>query len=175
MLARTAAVKQVLTNNGLSSLPLWDTESGWGDWKDGVHSFTEQTAAGFVARSEILIWAAGVARLYWYSWDNTAWIRLSLTQPDNATITPAGRAFQTVQEWMVGSRFHDCRKSPDDLWTCTLTRGGRPAWIVWAPEGERPYTPPGSWHAAIQVPLSGAPSQLTSRTLTVGPSPVLLY
>jgi hypothetical protein len=100
---------------------------------------------------------------------------LSLTEPDDATATPAAHAYLTMETWMEGSRFHDCRKSRDDLWTCALTRQGRPAWIVWAPDGQRNFVPPDTWHATTQVPLAGAPAQLASKTITVGPSPVLLY
>ena len=175
VVAKAAAVKQVLADNGLSSLPVWNTESGWGDWKDGVHTFTPELASSFVARSNLLVWVSGISRFYWYAWDNTPWIKLSLTQPDDATETPAAQAYVNMESWMGGSRFHDCRRSHDALWTCALTRQGHPAWIVWAPGGQRSFATPDSWHAATRVSLSGTTSQLTSNTITVGPSPVLIY
>ncbi len=175
VVAKAAQVKQVLVSNGLSSLPIWNTESGWGDWKDGVNTFTPELAAAFVARANILVWVCGISRFYWYSWDNHSWVKLFLTEPDSTTETPAAQAYRTVEGWMAGNRFHDCRRSSDNFWTCTLTHESRPARIVWAPAGDRSYTPPASWHVSTEIPLSGTPMPLTGKSLTVGIAPVLLY
>jgi hypothetical protein len=170
-----AKVKQVLASNRIASLPIWNTESGWGDWKDGVNSFTPESAAAIVARANILLWVSGVSRFYWYAWDNHAWVKLDLTAQDNATETPAAQAYRTVEGWMLGNRFQGCQQSANNTWTCTLTRAGHPAWIVWAPSGDTDYTPPPSWKITYGVPLSGPPLRLHDKTITIGQSPMLIY
>jgi hypothetical protein len=170
-----AKVKQVLASDGLGSLPIWNTESGWGDWKDGINTFTPDSAAAIVARANILLWASGVSRFYWYAWDNHAWVKLDLTEKDNTTETPAAQAYRTVEGWMLGNRFQGCQHSPNDIWTCTVNRSGHMERIVWAPSGDVVFTPPPSWKVTSKSTLAGQPSRLSSQTITIGPSPILLY
>ena len=169
-----AKVKQVLAANGLGSMPIWNTESGWGDWKDGVNTFTPELAQAFVARTNILLWASGVSRFYWYAWDNHTWVRLEMTEKDNTTEKPAAQAYRTVEGWMLGNTFQGCQRTPDNVWTCTLKRGGRPARIVWAPGGETEFNLLPEWKVTSEQDLSGKIAQMTGKKITIGVSPVLL-
>lgn len=173
--AMVAKVKQTLAANGLGSMPIWDTESGWGDWKDGVNTFTPESAAAIVARANILLWVSGVSRFYWYAWDNHGWVKLEMTEKDNITEKPAAQAYRTVEGWMRGSTFQECQQSPTDIWTCTLTRNGRPARIVWAPEGNADFALSPAWRVNSEQDLSGRSSRVNQKKITVGISPILLY
>jgi hypothetical protein len=94
--------------------------------------------AATLARALVLIRAAGVARFYWYAWDND---EMGLADRDG--VRPAGRALAEVQRWLVGATLDGCRRAPDDTWTCELHRAGRAQWIVWNPGGHGSLLPPG--------------------------------
>ncbi|MGC2720531.1 MAG: glycosyl hydrolase, partial [Candidatus Acidiferrales bacterium] len=73
-------VKSIMNQNGIGNKPLWNTEAGWYAPKPFP---SQELAAGYVARSYVLNWLAGVSRFYWYCWDNHNWTTLELTMPDN--------------------------------------------------------------------------------------------
>ena len=168
-------MKQVLAKNGVASMPLWNTESGWGDWKDGVNTFTPDQAGAFVARAHLVFWVSGVSRFYWYAWDNHEWVKLVMTEKDSTTETPAAQAYREIETWMVGNRFQGCQQATPAVWSCSLTRAGRPASIVWAPSGPTTYTLPSSQPATTSMSLAGTTSPVSGKTVSVGPSPVLFY
>jgi Cellulase (glycosyl hydrolase family 5) len=88
--------RAVMVKYGLASKPLWNTEGGWGS---GVSDPNLQAA--FIARYFILSWSRGVARTYWYAWDNQQLGTLYTTSGTNPTL--AAIAYQQVYNWMVGA------------------------------------------------------------------------
>ena len=100
MAALIQQVKSIMNQNGVGNKPLWNTEAGWYAPKPFP---SQELAAGYVARAYVVNWVAGVSRFYWYCWDNHNWTTLELTMPDNTTLRPAGKAFATIQQWMVGA------------------------------------------------------------------------
>jgi hypothetical protein len=161
-------VRQIMTANGAGRKPLWNTETGW---LEPSHFDSDEAAAGVLARSYILAWAAGVERYYWYAWDNRK-VALKTTREDNSTSTSAGQAFAVIQQWLVGAAIVSCSQSPDQTWTCQLNRGGKKEWVVWNPAGEIKFTPPASWNVKSAAPLMQkvAPS---GPNMNIGPVPVL--
>lgn len=121
-------VSAILEENGLSSKPLWDTESGHAI---GVPQYADSPAAsapGHVARWLILEWASGVERFYWYSWDHD---RLGFKHPSGIVRDKALGAYRRVQRWMLGSTFKSCNRM-GTVWSCELNLGnGDVAKIVW--------------------------------------------
>jgi len=131
-----------LRNNALLtykqiSKPLFDTEFSWGL---NVTFPDEEERAGFVGRSLLLHWSAGVNRVYWYSWDasGTLWSITSTggcTTPDASGLgftCKSGLAFAQVENWLVGATLSQACSVTGTVWTCGLTKpGGYQALAVW--------------------------------------------
>jgi hypothetical protein len=164
-------VRQVMHENRVDEKPLWNTETGWAFPKPFP---SEELGAAYLARTYLLAWSAGVQRLYWYSWDNHTWVTIRTTEKDNRTLTPAGRAYETVYTWMVGARQEECTQGGDSTWTCKLDRNGSSEWIVWNPTHSESFTPPEQWHAKFVVSLQGVSQALTNSGFEAGPSPALV-
>jgi glycosyl hydrolase family 39 (putative alpha-L-iduronidase) len=171
MLPVIRRVQRVMSENGVQDKPLWNTETGWSDPKPFP---SEGRAAAYLARSYILNWAAGVERLYWYSWDNHRWVSLQTTETDNRTLKPAGRAYEAIHNWLVTAQFESCKEDSHHTWICVLNRDGAPEWIVWNPRGPRTFSVPEQWHASTITPLLEQAGPLTQQELTLGPAPALL-
>ncbi|AFY82267.1 beta-1,4-xylanase [Oscillatoria acuminata PCC 6304] len=163
-------VQMTMAKYGVGDKPLWNTETGW----LGRAPFSDEWgAAGFVARSYILNWAAGVARLYWYVWDNQG-IYLRLTQADRTTPTQAGIAYGELQQWLVGAQMNNCQ-AKQMIWTCELTRDrDYKAWIVWNTEGSSRFQVPEEWGVQQVRDLAGEQQLLRRNGVEIGPSPLLL-
>jgi len=133
MLDGSAGFRSIIAKYGLNTLPLFDTESGWGvTSQSGLSDPDEQ--AGFVARSFLVHWSENVARFYWYEWDNTQ--AGTLWDPNTQTLTKAGTAYQQIQRWMAGNTLTSACSGPPPptmgVWTCNLQgANGWQAQAVW--------------------------------------------
>jgi hypothetical protein len=171
MLQLIDAVKQVMIESGVQSKPLWDTETAW---LPPAQFEPPELGAAYLARSYIVLWADGVERFYWYAWDNHTSVTLQTTENDSETLTPAGQAYGTIQDWLVGARMDWCRKDIEQTWQCQLNRDGRLEWIVWHPDGITSFALPKSWNAKDVTPLLGDSQPLTGSSMDIGPTPVLV-
>jgi hypothetical protein len=164
-------VKQALARNGASDKPIWSTEIGWA----GPKPFpSEELGAAYIARAYTLGWAAGVARLYWYSWYDHKWVAVETTEADNQTPKPAGRAYASIQPWLLGAHMNTCKKGEDGTYQCQLDRDGSKNWIVWNSVGTKNFSVPSSWHATSVTTLLGQTQALTGSSIQVGPTPEIL-
>jgi hypothetical protein len=163
-------VKKIMLDNSAGNKPLWDTETGWALPKPFP---SEELGAAYLARTHLLGWSGGVQKLYWYSWDNHAWVTIQTTEKDNKTLTPAGRAYETIYKWMVGATLEKCAPSGEN-WICELDRNGLSEWIVWNPERSESFIPPAQWHAKFVVSLQGVSQALGKSGFQAGPSPALV-
>jgi hypothetical protein len=129
-------VQAAMQAGGAGSLPLWNTEGGWGL---NTALSDPNMQAGSVARLYLLNAANGVARFYWYGWDfsnrGTMWQTTSSTgcmTPNNGGyICLSGIAYAKVYNWMDGAVLSGC-SSAGTIWTCTLARpGGYFAQVMW--------------------------------------------
>jgi hypothetical protein len=170
MLPVIQRVRQIISDNGLGNKPLWNTETGW---FPPARIDSEELAAGFLARAYILSWNAGVQRFYWYAWDNGAAAIVTYKESEHR-ITPAGHAYQVVQQWLIGARMVSCTPSSDNIWTCQLNRAGKKNWIVWNPQGNRKFDVPKPWQVARITPLLQDRTTLNESSIEIGPVPVLL-
>ncbi|MGH9431857.1 MAG: glycosyl hydrolase [Terriglobia bacterium] len=107
----------VRADAGLNSLPIWNTEGGWGinaDLRD------PDLQAAFVARFHLLQWSVGISRFYWFEYGNqgegTLWTPLGLNEP--------GIAYDQVYDWMVGATLASPCSVSGSVWTCNLTKPG---------------------------------------------------
>jgi hypothetical protein len=73
-------------------------------------------------------------------------------------LTPAGKAYGVIRNWMVGAKMNQCKQDADGFWICELV-GDRPhRFVAWNPDGPRQFTVPGQWHSRTMTPMLGAPA-----------------
>jgi hypothetical protein len=164
------AIKKVMSENGAGDKPLWDTEAGWLPPAQVVPDL----GAAYVARSYIVLWADGVQRFYWYAWDNHTSVALQMTDRDSRTLAPAGQAFSTIQQWLVGARMDWCKADANETWQCQLNRNGKPEWIIWNVDGNSTFSLPKNWNANSITPLVGESHGISGSSLDISPIPVLV-
>jgi hypothetical protein len=163
-------VHATMADHGAGDKPLWNTESGWPAPKPFP---SDDLAAAYVARAYILNWAAGVQRFYWYAWDNHTWASLQTTAADSETLTPAGRAYGIIQQWLVGAKIGACNEDSHQTWTCSLTRNDVPEWIAWNVTGDTLFSIPADWRATSATPLLGSEHPISGATIEINQVPQL--
>jgi hypothetical protein len=165
--ARSIAAAQKVMNRVGIDKPLWDTEVNYGDRRPGLPQVVpdSETAATYVARTYLDSATLGIARTYWYGWDLHV---LGIDMTDDAGVTPAGRAFLTVREWLTDARPAGCANA-DGVRQCHFTAGDGSAFtVVWA------------LSSPVDLPTEGLQvcrlddSCATSDSVTVDAQPVLL-
>jgi Glycosyl hydrolases family 39 len=170
MLPLIEQIRRVMVDHGQGAKPIWNTEVNWFSPKPFP---SEELAAAYLARSYVLNWAAGIQRVYWFAWDNQA-VGVRTTEQDSRTLTPAGRAYGTVYQWLVGAQMGACSQNLDHTFVCQLTRDGSSEWIVWNPEGTTTFKVPASWRVQSVTPLLAESQALVDDVWNVEPVPVLL-
>lgn len=130
LLGKIATMRSLLDKGGMAGKPLWATEGGWGT--NGELPDPDAQAA-YVARWLILQASSGVARAYWFMWDNGGDARGWGGMWDGRKgINQAGVAYGQVYNWLVGASFTKPCSRDHDVWTCDISRpGGYQARIVW--------------------------------------------
>jgi hypothetical protein len=164
-------------------LPFWSDEGGWGG---NAQVADPDLQAAWIARFHMMMWASGLARVYWYEWDNAAYGTLwSPTSITNCTtpftsgyLCSGGIAYQQMYNWLVGSTLTNCSVS-GTTWTCNLQYNKSAAQIVW----DTSQTCSNGTCGTIQYPagafntykdLTGA-SHSVGGTVPVGIKPILLF
>ncbi len=171
MVPLVARVKTVMAKHHLNEKELWNTETGWSLPK--VFSLPGE-AAGYVARSYILMGSSGVTRFYWYAWDNHKGVSLEMTAADSETLEPAAIAYQEVQKWLVGAQLNECLESKNG-WQCQLQRQGNyTAWILWNPYGSLMFNVPKNWQITHVRNLADDVQIWDGDRVPIGQSPILL-
>ena len=161
--------RTIMTRNGLGDKPLWDTEAGW----LSPPALLPDIAAGYVARAEILNWAAGVSRFYWFAWEAKP-VKIELIQHDFTNLTPAGQAFGTIQKWLSGKVLYRCDSSKDDTWVCEVRDQGRSSHIVWNASHTTMFQIPAAWRVQSMNTLAGQQLPVTGPSIQMGQQPVWL-
>jgi hypothetical protein len=160
-----------MTQYGIGSKPIWNTEYGWGLNSDLPNADDQ---AAFLARSYLLWWSKGIARTYWYAYDNVDWGTLRVNNSGTpGTLTEAGNAYNTVYGWMVGSTMSQpCAADSNGIWSCQLTKAnGAVTLAVWNPAGASSYAT--GTYTQYQD-LLGNVSNITGGAVTIGTKPILL-
>ncbi len=168
---------------GVGIKPIWDTEVSWG----GEDSITDPNLrAGFVARSFLLHWSAGIHNMYWYGWDSPVWGTLYYPPP-GIGMSPAAYAYNSVFSWMVGASMPlPCTANGGALYTavytCQLTRpGGYNALAIWdasqtCSAGTCTYSnyTPNSQYIQYRTLAGGLITISPGQTVQIGAQPILL-
>ena len=169
MWTATNNVRAVMSNYGIGSEPLWNTEGG-----SGQASLSSAQAEGYVGAFYTIAWAQGFGRNYWYSWDGGTYA------PEwNSTsgVLPAGIAYAQVYGWLEGSyqpSTTPCYQSVDNTWHCNLTlANGDPAQIVWNETTQKSLTVSSSFTTYETLDNSNQ-NTISSNTVTVSNKPILL-
>lgn len=180
MLEVAARVKQVMAEHGQGDKPLWNTESGL--WIENIHQATriesvgegwtvhgDRTAGGYLARAMIVGYAAGLARYYWYAWDN---IDMGLVEASTGESKLSAKAYGRTVAWLRDSKL-SCQRESQGLWKCALVNAqGRRAWILWAERGEVTWLIPEGEAAESAENVLGEPVELLGKALRLGSVPV---
>ncbi len=161
--------QSVMATYKISSKPIWSTEGSWG-LNTTVSGGTNQ--AGFLSRLYLLLWSSGVARHYWYDWND----QRTGTLEANGKANTAGIAYTQVESWMKGRTMATpcASSSSTGIWTCGFTgSGGYASQAVWHPGSNKSYTAPTKYKNYLD--LSGVKHTIKSgATVTVGVEPILL-
>lgn len=125
-------IRGVMKKHGLSSLPLWDTESGW--WiassdgtpdhpsvsKGGWRKLGPEQAGEFLQRTFLLSLSQGLGRVYWYAWDNYA---LGLIEPTTKNPKPVVEKWRSIVHDLLGATNVSCAQA-GNTWRCEYVRAG---------------------------------------------------
>jgi hypothetical protein len=133
-----------------------------------------------VARWLILQASSGVARAYWFMWDNGGDARGWGGMWDGRNgINKAGIAYGQTYNWLVGASFTKPCSGDHDVWTCEISRpGGYHARIVW--NASKSYDTQATWKYPAgndfsqYRDLNGAKSPISDGSVTIGSKPILL-
>jgi hypothetical protein len=125
----------VLKKYGQGNKPLWDTEASWGDTLKNKFTDADLQAA-FLARFYLLHWSVGVARFYWYEWNNQTDGALWVPDPHDPSLPgkllKPGIAYAHLYDWIVGATLSSACTAQGAVWTCKMSRdGGYQAEAIW--------------------------------------------
>jgi hypothetical protein len=172
-------VKQALPQAARGK-PMWNTEINYG-LRGGppAKEIPAAKQAAYVGRTLLLNAANQVQRIYWYAWGQGAIANTHLVQDDRSTLTAAGKAWDVVRGWIVGTDMKGCAQTAKGalkgLYTCTARKSSTEVRrFYWKPTGAAvKITTPGSTKSWTD--LGG---HRTSRTgkyqIKVGQQPILV-
>ena len=165
-----ANVRFVMSKNGVSALPLWDTEGASGDT-----TTTEDVAAAWIVRRYLVDLAYGSARFNWYTWSKGSTFCAATEETDPRQLTKAGFAFQLLQNWLRSASLTSVNIDAAGNWQIGLNLAdGSAAVIVWNPAASAQFSVPANVHAATARDIFGGSTAVSGSTITVGANPLLL-
>jgi hypothetical protein len=161
------ALRKVLAKHNAGQLPIWNTEGGWG--KDAQLP-DENEQAAFLVKWFMINFTNGIARAYWYQWDNPEWGTL---WRDGTGITAAGRAAQQVIGWLdeTTAAAPCAAVRGSQLWQCDFKKGDKLYRVAWSASGETPL--PDASNVAAVTPV-GQERQSARAPMVVTSQPVLI-
>jgi hypothetical protein len=168
-----AASRTMLKAAGVNK-PIWNTEINYGLLGGGsARNIARAKEQAYVARTLVLNAENNVKRMFWYAWDLQSLANTQLTLTNGTSLAPAGRAYEVVRGWLLGSRTKGCARDGKGTYTCTLAFSGGVKRIYWNPSRKVTVRAVKSARASVglygvQKPLSGG------EQIGVGQAPVLI-
>jgi glycosyl hydrolase family 39 (putative alpha-L-iduronidase) len=161
------ALRTVLERHHMNEVPIWDTEGGWG--KDAQLP-AEDEQASFLVKWYLIQFTNGIARAYWYQWDNPAWGTLWREQTG---LTPAGGALIQVVSWLDGATSSTPCKPvrASAMWTCDIQKGGVLYRAAWSTSGRTTFA--NNDRVASFTEVGGVKQISDGRPVIVGSRPIL--
>jgi hypothetical protein len=97
----------------LGAKPIWVTEIGWASGQsdhDSIGVADEQIQANNLVRGLLLLWRAGVQRIFWYTLKDEpgnpyGLVDLGMGSTDYSRLKPAFQAFRTLNRQLAGAEF----------------------------------------------------------------------
>ena len=171
-------VRVILAKHGLTSLEIWNTESGWlirnahrpitVPWR----VLDDEMAAAYVSRALILGWSLGLRRFYWYAWDDGNY---GLLETEDGSMKKAAIAYRSTERWIAGAKSLSCNRQDALLMVCKMEKDGKSAWIVWSVDGYRSFNIPKGLNVTSQEMILGnSVTKAHEKALMVGQIPILM-
>ena len=157
--------------------PIWDTEVNYGLAGGGRarRVLPSALSAAYVARTYLLSKPAGISRVYWYSWSNSANLfGINMTAADNATLTAAARAFATTKRWMAGQVLQSCTHDAAQTYHCVLVTRTTIGHVYWNATAKRPVVRAPARTYQFEYVGGGVSKAKAGSTLKVGQAPVVI-
>jgi hypothetical protein len=160
-------LRAVLERYGLSQLPIWNTEGGWG--KDAQLP-DENEQASFLVKWYLINFTYGISRAYWYQWDNPDWGTL---WREGSGVNAAGQAYRQVYGWLDGATGASACKSQSSssLWTCDIQKGKVHYRVAWSVSGKTPFADMAKVVTSTEV--GGSARVPEGQPVVVGSRPIL--
>jgi hypothetical protein len=168
-----AASRTMLRAAGVNK-PIWNTEINYGLLGGGsARNIARAKEQAYVARTLVLNAENNVKRMFWYAWDLQSLANTQLTLTNGTSLAPAGKAYEVVRGWLLGTRTKGCARDGKGTYTCTLAFSGGVKRIYWNPSRKVTVRAVKSARASVgvygvQKPLSGG------EQIGVGQAPVLI-
>ncbi len=162
--------------NGLGTKPLWITEGSWGNTiLDGFTDPVLQTA--FLARYIVLQQSQGIARGYWYQWDQPGGDGTLWQGPSgNGNWRLTGYAYNSIVNWTRGATLTSaCSNRGGSVWACKYARStpkDYQAEIVWNAKANSIYAVPQGFKQYCD--LKGNMTKVQGNKAEIGIWPILL-
>lgn len=151
MIASINRYKDVLTNNEVSKLPIWNTEFTWTNFKSvGINNEMppEELAASFLSRALLIDFAMGIKRDFFYGL-GYKFSDIKLVDKNNQKyITTSGIAYKNITSWLIGSTIESFTIKNDIFKVSVLFNNNRRGIIVWTNNEsglKRLYTVPSNY------------------------------
>ncbi len=122
-------MRAILAKHHLNTLPIWNTEVGTDFF--ALHSewpeySLEELVYAFVLRTYLVNASEGVARVYWYAWDNRT---TGFTNPDTGREFGI-KAVSAALNLLKGATKITCHNA-ETFWSCSILREGHETNVVW--------------------------------------------
>ncbi|WP_334107017.1 endo-1,4-beta-xylanase [Methylobacillus sp.] len=161
MFSHIHQVRQVMENNGVSHLPLWNTEDGVFLKLEGPQTMAGEKATisevtALAAQHFIISAASNIQRLYYYAWDN---INSGMVNPQGGPM-PLFNIMVQMQSWLMGTKVAECTNLAASTYACEAVQNGQSYIFAWSdrPGGYKLTLPTGFFAVGMQsADLSVAP------------------
>jgi hypothetical protein len=189
----TAAVRATLQERSwAASLPIWNTEGGFGrndDMTDNVSQTDSNTTflrQAYVARWMLAMASSGTVTNLWYEFDDSCWGTMmgygtpqALSGcPDDPAIpsgfTPIHQTWVQMLSFLSDASFNDPCTSSGTIWSCTIVKAGETQEFIWTTQwlGSSSVTVSSTYHQYVD--LTGTVHPFTGNTVTLTNQPILL-
>lgn len=189
----TAAVRSTLQERPwAASLPIWNTEGGFGrddDMTDNVSQTDSNTTflrQAYVARWMLAMASSGTVTNLWYEYDDPCWGTMmgygtpasSTGCPTDPTIpvgfTPIHQTWVQMLNFLSDASFNDPCTCSGTIWNCTIVKAGQTQEFIWTTQwlGSSSVTVSSTYHQYVD--LTGTIHPFTGNTVTVTNQPILL-
>lgn len=156
----------LLRKYGLTSKPIWDVESSWG--QDTVEPDSDRQAA-YVSQSLLLRWGLGVSQHHWYGYSGFGWGSLY----SSGTLQAGGLAWNRTRGWMLGNSLLTSFYKQDDVWWAWwLMANGNIAISAFCKTGTRTVVLPNTVTWSQYTDLDGNVTAFSGNTVSVGIKPI---